>query len=402
MAARAKGEASPMEQLAALERTLEAGELPRAFLVRGEERWFRDRALEKIVEAARAKQFELVRYDGQDPDVRVGALCDALGAPPMFSGPRVIVVRNASALIEKKGGQDSPFQRAAIAFLKDGKVPGILVLDTESLRADSVLAKSVVAAGGPVLSLRRLWETPPPWDPDPRKAELVAWLAARARERKLALKPEEVLYVSAAVGNDLYALDAALDRVEQRGAQGVREVVGWTSAASPFQVAEDMLRGDGPKAIAGIEALFRGGFQEKDGSRETDRGALLPVLFGSLRSKLRPTLTGALVLERGGDVAAAADAAGINAQPRARTEFEARVRSRAARDWRGMLGELAELERKSRSGANVDVNDVAALALRWAKASAARPPAPAAARPAIGAPGARGPGPGGPGPGARR
>ena len=367
MAARSKGEASPSDQLIALERALGEPELPRAFLVRGEERWFRDRAVEKLAAAARARSLELARYDGADPDVRVGSLCDDLGAPPMFSGARAIVVRNASALIEKKGGADSPFQRAALAFVRDTKVPGVLVLEAESLRADSVLAKAVAAAGGPVLSLRRLWDSPPPWDPDPRKSELVAWLAARARERGIPLKPDEALYVAAAVGNDLYALDAALDRLLQRGSKGVRELVGWTSAASPFQIAEDALRGDAPKANAGLEALFRSGFQEKDGSRELDRGALLPVLFGSLRSKLRPTLAGALVLERGGDLAAAAEAAGISPQPRARSEFEARVRARTAREWRAMLGDLAELERRSRSGATVDGNDLAALALRWAR-----------------------------------
>jgi DNA polymerase III delta subunit len=229
-----------------------------------------------------------------------------------------------------------------------------------------VLAKAVVAAGGRLASFRRLWETPPPWNPDPRRTELVEWLTARARERGIALKPDDALYVAAATGNDLYALDAALDRVARRGAEGVRAVVGWTSAASPFEAAEDVCRGDAARAAAGLEALFRGGFQEKDGSRAADLGAVFVVLMGSLRGKLRQSLAGAAAQERGEDPVAAA---GVT-NPRQRGELEARLRARPAAEWRAMLTDLAALERRARSGPIVDVNDVVAFALRWARRGA--------------------------------
>lgn len=374
MSARAKGERdpSPPAELAALEKALaKPGPLPRAFLVRGEERWFRDRALDLLVAAARARELEIVRHDAQDPDFALKTLCADLAALPMFSAARFVVARNAGALVKKEGGDDSPFVRAALAFLAGGGPEGTLVVEAESVRADSALAKAVAAKGGTTLTLRRLWDTPPPWNPDPRGTELVAWLVARAAERKIALKPDEALYVAAATGNDLYALDAALDRVARRGGEGVRSVVGWSSAASPFQVAEDLCRGDAARAVAGVEALFRSGFQEKDGSREADAGALIAVLSGSLRAKLRQTLAGAEELLRGADPARAAEAAGIPGNPRARSEFEARVRARPASEWRAMTAGLAELERKSRSGAGVDVNDFVAFALRWARAPSA-------------------------------
>ena len=378
MAASKPKEAAPHDELAALERALAGGALPRAFVVRGEERWYRERALERIVAASRAGELELARHDPQDPDFALGSLCDDLAAPPMFAGARAVVVRNAHTLLKKEGTSESAFLRAAQTFLGDAKRAGVLVVEAESLRIDSVLAKSVVAAGGRVSTFRRLWDTAPAWDPDPRKTELVQWLRARARERKIALEPDEALYVAAAVGNDLHALDSALDRVANKGREGVRGLVAWTSGASPFEVAENLCRGDGARAVAGVAALFRSGFQEKDGSREADLGAVIAVFSGALRSKLRQTLAGALVLDRGGDVAAAAEAAGVT-NPRAKVEFEARLRARPAAEWKRMLASLAELERRSRSGATVDVNDYVAFAAKWGK-PVPRPAAPGARR----------------------
>jgi hypothetical protein len=145
----------------------------------------------------------------------------------------------------------------------------------------------------------------------------------RARRRAGAVR-------AAATGNDLFALDAALERLERRGSQSVRSAVGWSSSASPFQVAEDLCRGDAARAVAGLEALFPRGFEERDGTRETDLNALLAVLFGALRSKVRQSLTGARVMASGGDLARAAEAAGVGGNPKARAEFEARVSARPA------------------------------------------------------------------------
>lgn len=402
MAAREK-EPAPPEQIAQLVRALAQGELPRAFLVRGEERFFRTQAVDAIVTRARALEFELARHDALDPDFSLRALCDDLGGSPMFAAARCVLVRNAAGLVKKESGakaeggasassakgasnskkgagDDSPFVRAALAFLAERASPGVLVVEAESLRADSVLAKAIAAAGGTTLSLRRLWDTAPPWSPDPMRTELVLWLQARARERGVQLKPEDALYVAAATGNDLSALDGALERLARRGGQSVRAAVGWSSAASPFQVAEDLCRGDVARSISGIEALFRGGFQDRDGTRETDFNALLAVLFGALRSKLRQTLAGALVLAAGGDLASAADAAGVAGGPRQRPEFEARLAARPAREWRVMLADLAELERASRSGRRIDANDLAVLALRWGRPQV-RPAATPAPRP---------------------
>jgi hypothetical protein len=135
--------------------------------------------------------------------------------------------------------------------------------------------------------------------------------------------------------------------------------VGWTGGASPFQVSEDLLRGAAGASLPGVEALFRSGMRDKDGTREVKPEALIAVLFGSLRSKLRPTLAAARAVAAGSSPAIA------GMSPRAREELEQRFPLRPAEAWRGMLDDLAELERRTRTSRTVDVNDLAVLALRW-------------------------------------
>lgn len=365
MAERKPKEASPSEQVAAFEKLVAASALPRGVVVRGDERWFRERAIRAAIEAAKRARMEIARHDAQDPDFDVRHLTDDLLAAPMFAASRCILVRNASPLLKKDDGEDSAVARAVMAFLKDTASPGAVVIDAEGLRADHAVVKLVASKGGPVLSLRRLYDAPPPWDPDPRKSEVVQWLVATARERKVPLGPDDAVYVAAATGNDLFALEGALERLAQRGSQHLREIIGWSSGGSPFELAEHMVRGEGARAIAGIELLFRHGFVEKGGGREIDRNALLSITLGMLRSKLRQAVAGALVLQKKGDIAAAATAAGIPSFPQARTEFEARLRSRDPRAWAPMLDDLVALERRTRTGSLVDAADLAALALHW-------------------------------------
>src|SRR5207248_9979613 len=131
---------------------------------------------------------------------------------------------------------------------------------------------------------RRLWDGPPPWDPDPRKSELAQWLGARARERHVALSLDEAAYVVAATGNDLHALDGALDRLAQRAGGSIHDLVGWSNGGSPFDAAELLLSGDPGRAVAAIEALFRAGVRATAGDSAVDRPALLAIMHGALPS----------------------------------------------------------------------------------------------------------------------
>lgn len=376
MAARKEREPGPGEQIASLSAALAGPALPRIVIARGDERWFREQAQELAVQAARRAEMEVEKHDARDPDFDARSLHEALRAAPMFAGARCVVVRNAKVLLEKVAGEDAPLTRALLAWLADTQAAGMVVLDAEGLRADHAVAKAAVAARGAVLALRRLWDSPAPWDPDPRKTELVQWVTGRAREKRVPLALDEALYLATATGNDLFQLDAALDRLAHRAGQSVRSLVPWSSGGTPFDLAEHLARGDVARSLAGIEALFRLGFADKGGEREMDRAALLVITLGALRGKLRGALAGARSLERGGSLEAAAAAAGVPSYQKARDEFAERVRSRSSAEWQAVLADLAELERRTRRGGTTDANDLAAFALRWRKQATKKGAAP--------------------------
>ncbi|MFN0007760.1 MAG: DNA polymerase III subunit delta [Planctomycetota bacterium] len=369
-------EAAPPVQLAQLERAL-AGDAPlaRGYLVRGEERWFRDAAVSSLVAAAERRGLEIVRHDAADPDFDSAGLQGDLTAAPMFAGARLVLVRSVSQLLKKEDQEGgAPIVAAASSFLRGRSVPGTLVLETETLRVDHALATAVKDAGGTILSLRRLWDTPPPWAPDPAGSELVQWLLARAKTKGVRLDPREAVYVATATGNELSALDQALDDVMRRGKESVKAVVGSTGAGSPFQLSEDLLRGDPAAAVAGIEQLFRAGMRTKEGAREVKPEATLAVLMQSLRSKLRATLAVARAQEAGFPPPPETG----RGSPRAVEELRERSSLRTARAWARMSDDLAELERRTRTSRTVDASDLARLALRWRREQATIRPRKAA------------------------
>ncbi|MBZ0267620.1 hypothetical protein K8I85_05655, partial [bacterium] len=87
------------------------------------------------------------------------------------------------------------------------------------------IAKAIKAKGAPVLTLRKLWDTPPPWSPDPRKVELALWVGTRSRELGMRLSPDDCAYLAAATGNDLAAIDTQLEKIRQGGSAKLREIV---------------------------------------------------------------------------------------------------------------------------------------------------------------------------------
>lgn len=367
MAAARKREPDPPAQLRELSARIEKQGLAGGYAFRGDERYFAERGLELVIRAAQAKGLELARHDVKDPEYELARLLDDLGAAPMFSKARCVVVRNVDTLLAKVGKQDSPFVRSALAFLGRGG-EGVLAVSggAGALRSDGALARALVEKGGALVSCRKLWDSPPPWSPDPTKVELVQWLLARAREEGVKLSPREAVYLAAATGNDLAALDTQLEKLRHGGGASLKELAGWSSGGNPWQVADDLVGGDLPRALAAVEALFRAGFHsDRDGKTERDPAALANILMGALRSKVRQLLAGSRALAQGAAPDAAAAAAGVPTNPRAKASFQQLVGRRSPARWEAMYGELAELDRKSRTGATLDAGDFARLALSW-------------------------------------
>lgn len=358
----------PEEEVGRLGATLKAG-VPPGVVLRGAERYFRDRGARLVLERAAAAGHEICKHDAKDPEFAKARLLDDLTGGALFATARCILVDNAGPLLTKGSQQFTQGIVDALLARLQSDEPGCVVLCAETLRADNAVVKAIRAREGCIIGCRKLWDTPPPWDPDPRKAELVQWLAARARGVGTQLSLEEAAYVVAATGNDLFALETQLEKLRGRGQAGVRELVGWEAGDSPFTVAEHLLLGDVPRAVAGIEALFGGGFQGRDGTRTIDVGGLSAMLVNALLSKLRETLSGARCLARGDSLETAAKSAGVQA-PMARRAFEARVPRRTEGEWRRLLEDATELERRSRTGSTPDASDFAWLALHWRQRTA--------------------------------
>jgi DNA polymerase III delta subunit len=385
MAARTR-EPDPPTQLRGLKRTLEQG-LPRGVLLRGEEGYFRSRGLDLALESARAAELEVCRHDLADPEFSLAALLDDLGGSPMFAAARCVVVRNADAtvrrksLLAKEGRKDSPLTTSLVGFLA-GKREGCVIVDARSLRADHAVAKAVKAAGGPVLSCRRLWDSPPPWDPDPRKSELAQWTGQRAAELGLRLSVDEATYVALATGNDLAAIDTQLEKVRRGGREKLRELVGWDSGGSPWKAADEVLGGHLARSLAALEALFRAGFHsDRDGRTEVDPRALTAMVLGSMRGKARQALVVARASGDGAPPSAALAAAGVKGEAAGKA-LAALAARRDARAWERVYGDVLDLERRSRTGAAVGVDDLfrLALACRVQGAPGGRGAAPARGR----------------------
>jgi hypothetical protein len=358
-------EADPAVQLAGIVRGVEQDGAPRAAFLKGEERYFIDRALECMVAAAAARGDEVCKHDTADPDFQLGVLLDDLGASPLFATSRCIVVRGVDAIAKKVESGPSPFTRSAVAFLKSER-EGCLFVTGKSIRADHAIAKAVKACEGVFMNSRKLYDSPPPWNPDQRDTELALWVRRRAGELGVRLSPEDAVYVAAATGNDLSGIETQLDKVRRGGSTAVRELIGWDAGGNPWKVADDLLGGDPARGLAAVEALFRGGFHsDRDGKTEISPGALSSILFNALRSKARQALVGSRAIARGGGLERAEAEAGVSGQPRAKQEFARVVGVRTWDRWQAIYDDLTELERRSRTGSTVGVDDFCRLALCW-------------------------------------
>jgi DNA polymerase III delta subunit len=351
------------------------GELPRGILVRGDEPYFRFAAVDLLRAAARRRGAEVTIHDAGDTEFNPSALLDDLSISPLFAEARCVVLRNAGKLLAGKvrAGLADTVGSALIGFLGRDGDGGSLILDAQSMRKDSKVAKALTQCGGMVVECRRLWESPPPWsrDADPRSTELVRWTLDRAKDLDVPLNRDQAAYVVAATGNRLSALDDQLERIRRGGEKSLAEIVGWEAGASPFEVAEQIVLGDLPRAISGLEAMFTSGFEEKGGGRKVDSGAVVQLLLSAMNGKARESLAGTAALAEGLDEDAAAARAGVPTWPQARAAFAARTGMRNAGEWEAMLRDLGALERRTRRSGTVSANDFTAFALRWRRRKSA-------------------------------
>ena len=357
MAAKRVKELAPDGEFKRLQSVLSSG-LPRAVFVRGDETWYRQKAADLVLAAGKRAGLEVCRHDTADPEFKLASLLDDLAGGALFAGGRCVVVRGANELLRKGSRSHAPGLGKALMARLSQAGEDCLVLEGSGLRADNKVLKDARAAGAELFSFRRLWDSPPPWKPDPREAELVQWLVRHARARKIPLTPDQAVFVVAATGNDLAALDDQLGRAAESGGQ-LEQAVVWDPGGTPWALAELLVDGQVQRAVAGIESLFSGGFSGSDGRRENTQEALVAMLGPATSGKAREALAAA----RGGPVGS--EAPKPKGGARGAEALAARARRRTADQWQRLVADAANLERRARSGPAVGAPDWCAFALRW-------------------------------------
>ncbi len=362
-------ETHPEEVLGALRTALTGGALAPGYVVRGEELFYRNAALDLLRVSARALKLELCGHDTRDSGFDALRLQDDLGGGGLFAAGRLVIVQAPEDLLKKDDGKERPVARAIARFL--ASKAGCVVLVAEGLRADNATVKSIVASGGSLLSFRKLYDKPAPWErnPDPRRTEVCEWVAGRAKELGIRVTSDQAVLLVAAVGGDLCALDSKLAECRHSsGADFFRELDA-AAPVSPFDVASALARGDLRASLQGNEGLFHSGFKSKDGKLEVKPDALREILFSGLRSSVRRGLFASEAMRQGKSSEEAAKEAGVSAfQMR---DFQAALEARDAAEWRAMSADLVRMERKARSGHVVDENDLAVFAVCWRRARGA-------------------------------
>jgi DNA polymerase III delta subunit len=360
-------EAHPEDVLGELKASLAAGLAP-GYVVRGDELFYRNAALDLLRARARQTNLELCAHDTKESGFDAQRVQDDLLGGGLFSSGRLVIVSAPEDLLKKDDGKDRPVARAIQKFL--GAKGGTVVLVAEGLRADNSTVKAIVASGGRVLSFRKLYDKPAPWErnPDPRRTEVCEWVVGRAKTLGVKLSSDQAVLLVAAVGGELGALDGKLGELRHSGSQDFFENLDAAAPVSPFELASTLARGDLAASLRDTEGLFHSGFKSKDGRLEVKADALREILFSGLRAQVRRGLAASLAVRAGKSPEEAAKEAGVSAfQMR---DFQAALAARDHTQWRAMSADLGRLERKARSGHTVDASDLAVFAVRWRRSAA--------------------------------
>lgn len=345
-----------MRELAALAASLGEGLAP-GYVLRGKERWFRRRGLELLRAEAQRQGLEVHAHSGRDPDFELAALLDDLSGAGLFAQRQLIVASAVDEELKTVAQRESALTRAVRAFCQSADA-GTVVVVSEGLRADHAVSKAVVGAGGRVVDCRKLWDTPPPWQPDPRRVELVRWILERARDEGLELSAEQGLALAAAKGNDLFALEAEIVRAAQSG-DGLGTQVESTATGIPWVVADDLVAGRLAEAMVGCQRLFSAGFASSSGKREVGQDVLLGMTIPAI---VKGAYQMAALSE---SLAAGESPEGLSGPPARRKRAEDVARLRSPAEWRALLEDAIRLETRQKVHTSVCRDDLTRFALRW-------------------------------------
>ncbi len=229
-------------------RTLKGGDAP-LYLLHGDEplltreamAWLRQHVLQGI-----AEDFNLDRFDARErPDLH--RLVQAARTLPMMGPRRLVWVRDAEPLFDLKADALEPL----LDYIKAPDPSTTLVIQAnKKVKKNGVLYKRI-AKNGVAAEFTA-----------PRERQLPGWLQTRAKEASRVLRPDAAALLVEALGRDLGALDAALERVmlfvdgdAPIELEHVEQTVAHTRTRTVWELVDAIADRNTPKALARAHLL---------------------------------------------------------------------------------------------------------------------------------------------------
>lgn len=183
----------------AFDKPLQGGQAA-VYLLHGDEPFITRQAmawLRQAVLGGVAEDFNLDRFDARDA-LDTSRMVQAARTLPMMAARRLVWVRNAASAFDAKGDA----VKALVDYVSAPDPSSCMVFEASTrVRKTSALFKRIAKSCV-------VFETS-----SPRERELPAWVVEAARRRGRTLRPDAAALVVEALGRDLSALDAAVERL---------------------------------------------------------------------------------------------------------------------------------------------------------------------------------------------
>ena len=285
------------------------------YLLLGDEPFFKQRVVDALrrrllgadAPASAVETRSGMRQAGEAP-LSAAALLDDLRTPSLFAAVRLVRVTEARPLVDAGGD-------ALLAYVRQPAPGAHLVLECESVDRRTRLGKALAEAAVAV-DCRRPFDHPPPWQGDaaPWDHPLAAWLVTEARTHGLVLDKPVAHLLTQRVGGEpgllarecerlAAVLGATPDAPKPLREADCEALVPDTRGEDLFRFGDALARRDAAALWKVLDALFRDGIPDRDGSRTRDEGGVAVRTLAWVHRTLRE-LWVARDLRRPDDVAA--------------------------------------------------------------------------------------------------
>lgn len=362
----------------------------------GANAWFREQALE-IVLSSLPKDVEVLTVEGQNVVLRGTKPSDEDGddedgdddgdgdedrldngdddkdkahcadLQPLAGGG---LFRQSTALLIRRGDRwMQRFATALAAFAPRIQKGSVLIYEALKLDKRTKFAKEL-AASGAVYEFRELFPTPFGRPDQALQGELVQWLIALSKRKKVPLSPESALLLTVQVGADLSTLAAEIDQLADQFRDGatkaltpndLRGKLTCSFESTPFELAEAVLDGDRRRALRSLHAMFARGVKQKDGKR-MDHGGLFPFATSWLFTSIGRVHEGRLLMDQGMSLREVPKELGVYTFVEL---FQAQVQKHQAKKLEHGLLALVHCQRERRSSGEEDDVLLERFLSRW-------------------------------------